>query len=132
MKRRASIFLFLVATLATSQLFASWSSVPRDQMVSAAHVVATGRVVKISSEDKSETIMGGNRKYTHHYRLAYIEIDSILKNDLVGTGLKVGGTVVIRMAPKKPRYPNSFSFKEGDSGIWLLSYANGLLWHSSS
>jgi hypothetical protein len=90
---------------------ASWVYVPPEHLVSSAHLIVTGRVYKISNDIKKKKSV---------YRLAYIKIDKVIKNDLVGKSFKPGDTITINMARKKPTISLSFSFKKGDSGIWLI------------
>lgn len=114
---KAKLCLYLLITLLVSiysqMSMASWIGVPPEHLVSSAHLVVTGHVFKIS---------GDIRKKESVYRLAYIKIDQVIKNDLVGKSFKSGDTITITMAPKKPKYSLSFSFKKGDSGIWLINH----------
>ena len=113
----------LLASLYPHVSFASWVSVPPEQLISSSHLVVTGCVFKISG-NKSKTISVGKKLSKLVYRLAYIRIDQMLKNDLVGISFKPGDTIAIRMGRKKPETSLSFSFKKGESGIWLLNYRN--------
>jgi hypothetical protein len=104
---KTKLCLYLLITLLVSiysQIsIASWVYASREHVVSSAHLIVTGNVYKISDDIKKKESV---------YRLAYIKIDQVIKNDLVGKSFKSGDTITINMAPKKPTSSLSFSFKK--------------------
>ncbi len=118
--KTTKLCLYLLITLLVSIYSqvstASLVYAPPEYLVSSAHLIVTGHVYKISDDIKTKESV---------YRLAYIKIDQVIKNDLVRKSFKSGDTITINMARKKPTNSLSFSFKKGDSGIWLInSYDN--------
>lgn len=131
------LIVLAVLSAVTCPATASFISRPLENCVSPSHLIVTGEIVEVTG-DKKERMKSRGKSYTSYYRLGYIKVDEVLKNDLAGITVKPGDKVEIKMPPTakgvkkfRKQFPkdqlisggSNFSHKEGDSGIWLLSFS---------
>ena len=110
---------------------------PLEYSLTHAHVIVAGKVVEVTP-DKKVTRKAGSESYVDYYRLGYVQVDEVLKNDLAHFAAEPGGRVEIQLGPTAKRAKalarerakdRSFivgeggpyhAIEKGDDGIWLL------------
>ena len=118
--------LLALAALLSQPTRASWGYAPPEHSVSAAYVVVTGTIVHVSWNKAKRGVRDG-KKYKYRYRIARIEVEEVLKNDLLGMPLRKGSVIEFPMSTKRARSSLSFSFEKGARGVWLLGYSDDTL-----
>ncbi len=101
------------------------------------HRIVVGKVVEVTPDIKVKRGSGSN-SYIDYYRLGYIQVEEVLKNDLAHSAVEPGDRVEIELGPtakraealareraKDRRFITSESgpyhpIEKGDGGIWLL------------
>lgn len=110
---------------------------PLEYSLAHAHVIVAGRIIEVTPDRKVKRGSGSN-SFIDYYRLGYVQVDEVLKNDLAHFTVVPGDRVEIELGPtaeratalakeraKDRRFITSeagpyHSTEKGDGGIWLL------------
>jgi len=111
---------------------------PIEYSLSHTHVIVVGKVVEVTPDKKVKRGSGSN-SFIDYYRLGYVQVDEVLKNDLGGFAVEPGDRVEIELGPTAERAealakerakdrrfitselgPYHHAIERGDGGIWLL------------
>jgi len=110
---------------------------PLEYSLAHAHVIVAGRIVEVTRDIKVKR-GSGSSSFVDYYRLGYVRVDEVLKNDLAHFSVVPGDRIEIELGPtaerakalakeraKDPRFITSeagpyHSTEKGDGGIWLL------------
>ncbi|MCM8535770.1 MAG: WG repeat-containing protein [Lentisphaeraceae bacterium] len=112
-------FIILILSFNVTLFGGSWMRMPLDVDVSAAHVIITGEVESLSS-DIGESYKLNGKLVTGVYRLNYIRVTEVLKNDLEDLEIQKGDLLPLRVSGSRSGISTSFAFAPKRSGIWLL------------
>lgn len=115
---RQALGVFLALQLAASSSQASWMYVPLARLVEQNPVVVAGRIVGIKTTDAPKD--GRSRRLD----IASLVVDRILKNEIDGLEIKVGGAIPLAMPSRKSarRTGNDIFYERGRDGVWILEY----------
>jgi hypothetical protein len=110
---------------------------PIEYSLAHAHVIVAGKIVEVTADIKVKRGSGSN-SFVDYYRLGYVRVDEVLKNDLAHFTLAPGDRIEIELGPTAERAKalareraknRRFStieggpyhpIEKGDGGIWLL------------
>lgn len=94
--------------------------VPVEQRLETCPVVVAGKIEKVQVNDQPD------RNTLRWNDTAFLKVAAVLKNDMKLPAVQEGATLKLAMSSikNKRRMSNDLMFKEGDQGVWLLSYAD--------
>ena len=111
---------------------------PIEYGLSSEHVIVAGTIAEVTRDRKVKR-KSGSGSYTDYYRLGYVKVDEVLKNDLAHFTVKPGDRVEIEIGPTLRRARKlyrqrlkdrrfimsetslpSCAIAKGDRGIWRL------------
>lgn len=111
---------------------------PIEYSLSSEHVIVAGTMVEVTRDKKVERKLGSD-SYTDYYRLGYVQVDEVLKNDLAHFTIQPGDRVEIELGATLKRARKLYrqrlkdrrfimsetslpsrSIEKGDPGIWRL------------